>query len=132
MENEVHDQFLFHEVVQRGIHGAVVDLFSDVHSGSSFLALEPICKVPSQRKKQQSCFQQSREKPDGFMEYAQTFQRINEEAARLKEQRKCLLDQQQSDSAANGRIAHAEKSSKAAALFSAMEVSYAAQSGNLL
>ncbi len=48
-------QFLFHEAVQRGIHGAVVDLFSDVHSGSSFLALEPICKVPSQRKKQQSC-----------------------------------------------------------------------------
>ena len=55
----------------------------------------------------QSVFQQSREKPDGFMEYAQTFQRINEEAARLKEQRKYLLDQQQSDSATNGRIAHA-------------------------
>lgn len=55
----------------------------------------------------QSVFQQSREKPDGFMEYAQTFQRINEEAARLKEQRKYLLDQQQIDSAANGRIAHA-------------------------
>ena len=55
----------------------------------------------------QSVFQQSREKPDGFMEYAQTFQRINEEAARLKEQRQYLLDQQQIDSAANGRIAHA-------------------------
>ena len=41
------------------------------------------------------------------MEYAQTFQRINEEAARLKEQRQYLLDQQQIDSAANGRIAHA-------------------------
>lgn len=55
----------------------------------------------------QAVFQQSREKPDGFMEYAQTFQRINEEAARLKEQRQYLLDQQQIDSAANGRIAHA-------------------------
>lgn len=43
--------FLFHEVVQRGIHGAVVDLFSDVHSGSPFPASEPVCKVPSQRKK---------------------------------------------------------------------------------
>ena len=41
------------------------------------------------------------------MEYAESFQRINEEAARLKEQRKYLLDQQQSDSATNGRIAHA-------------------------
>ncbi len=55
----------------------------------------------------QAMFQKSREKPDGFMEYAESFQRINEEAAMLKEQRKCLLDQQQSDSAANGRIAHA-------------------------
>ena len=27
-------QFLFHEAVQRGIHAAVVDFFSDVHSGS--------------------------------------------------------------------------------------------------
>lgn len=52
-------------------------------------------------------FQKSREKPDGFMEYAESFRRINEEAARLKEQRKTLLDQQQSDSAANGRITHA-------------------------
>ena len=55
----------------------------------------------------QAMFQRSREKPDGFMEYAESFQRINEEAARLKEQRKYILDQQQSDSAANGRIAHA-------------------------
>lgn len=52
-------------------------------------------------------FQKSREKPDGFMEYAESFQRINEEAARLKEQKNTLLDQQQSDSAANGRITYA-------------------------
>ena len=44
-------QFLFHEAVQRGIHAAVVDFFSDVHSGSPFPASEPVCKVPSQRKK---------------------------------------------------------------------------------
>ena len=55
----------------------------------------------------QAVFQKSREKPDGFMEYAQAFQKINEEAAMLKEQRSRLLDQQQSDSAAHGRIAHA-------------------------
>lgn len=47
------------------------------------------------------------EKPDGFMGYAESFKRINEEAAGLKEQKKTLLDQQQSDSAANGRITYA-------------------------
>ena len=52
-------------------------------------------------------FQKSREKPDGFMGYAESFKRINEEAAGLKEQKKTLLDQQQSDSAANGRITYA-------------------------
>lgn len=48
-------QILCHEAVKRGIHAAVVDFFSDVHSGSPFPASEPVCKVPSQRKKRQSC-----------------------------------------------------------------------------
>ena len=48
-------QFLFHEAVQRDIHGAVVDFFPDVHSGSSFPAFPPLFVVPSQRKKRQSC-----------------------------------------------------------------------------
>ena len=52
----------------------------------------------------QTVFQQIKGKQDGFMEYADTFRQINEEAARLKDKRAVLLEQQQSGSAVNGRI----------------------------
>ncbi len=52
----------------------------------------------------QSVFQLSRKEDGGYMKYASTFKRINDEAADLKDKRKYLLEQQQSDSAADKRI----------------------------
>ena len=52
----------------------------------------------------QSVFQLSRKEDGGYMKYASTFKRINDEAADLKDKRKYLLEQQQSNSAADKRI----------------------------
>jgi len=46
-------------------------------------------------------------KDGGFMKHAEDFKRISDDMAKLKEQRACLLEQQNSDSASNRRIADA-------------------------
>lgn len=52
----------------------------------------------------QAVFQLSRTEDGGYMKYASTFKRINDELAELKEKKKYLLKQQQDDSASNKRI----------------------------
>jgi len=58
-------------------------------------------------KEFQTVFQQSRTEGGGYMKYAERFKGINDEAAQLKEKRSSLLQQQQTNSTANGQIENA-------------------------